>query len=103
MRFDQPKQHAGSFSHLATVYHQAVPVVLHLARTCKPPTCPATRPLTSPFLTGTSDNRESWWPHTGWDALGYQPADGADHLHPEPRPLPDDFMGGAFADDELPT
>lgn len=64
----------------------------------------ATRPLTSLFLTvyGTSGNRESWWPRTGWDVLGYQPADSADQ-HPEPGPLTDRFMGGAFADDELPT
>jgi uronate dehydrogenase len=64
----------------------------------------ATRPLTSPFLTvyGTSDNRESWWPRTGWDTLGYQPADSADQ-HPNSGPLTDRFMGGAFADDELPT
>lgn len=64
----------------------------------------ATRPLTGPFLTvyGTSANRESWWPRTGWDALGYQPADNADQ-HPETGPLADRFMGGAFADDELPT
>ncbi|MFD4577916.1 NAD-dependent epimerase/dehydratase family protein [Streptomyces sp. NPDC058417] len=64
----------------------------------------ATRPLTGPFLTvyGTSASRESWWPRTGWDALGYQPADNADQ-HPETGPLADRFMGGAFADDELPT
>ncbi|MER0445699.1 NAD(P)-dependent oxidoreductase [Streptomyces sp. Edi4] len=64
----------------------------------------ATRPLARPFLTvyGTSSNRESWWPRTGWDTLGYQPADSADQ-HPAPGPLADRFMGGAFADDELPT
>jgi uronate dehydrogenase len=63
----------------------------------------ATSPLTSPFLTvyGTSSNSESWWPRTGWDALGYQPVDSAEQ-HPEPGPLTDRFMGGAFADDELP-
>lgn len=64
----------------------------------------APRPLTGPFLTvyGTSGHRESWWPRTGWDALGYQPADSADQ-HPGSGPLADRFMGGAFADDDLPT
>ncbi|MFJ6661289.1 NAD-dependent epimerase/dehydratase family protein [Streptomyces sp. NPDC091377] len=64
----------------------------------------ATRPLTCSFLTvyGTSANRESWWPRTGWDALGYQPADEAGY-HPDAGPLTDRFMGGAFADDELPA
>lgn len=50
---------------------------------------------------GTSSNSKSWWPRTGWDTLGYQPADSADQ-HPEPGPLTDRFMGGAFADDALP-
>ncbi|GAA3733284.1 NAD-dependent epimerase/dehydratase family protein [Salinactinospora qingdaonensis] len=64
----------------------------------------ATRPLPSRFLTvyGTSDNSESWWPRTGWDALDYRPADSADEHH-DPAPLTDHFMGGAFADHELPT
>ncbi len=64
----------------------------------------ATRPLPERFLTvyGTSGNRESWWPRTGWDALGYQPADGADQ-HPGTGPLVDRSMGGAFADHELPA
>jgi hypothetical protein len=30
VRVDQPKQHAGSFPHLPDIYHQAVPVLLHL-------------------------------------------------------------------------
>ncbi|GIM86708.1 NAD-dependent epimerase/dehydratase family protein [Salinispora arenicola] len=65
----------------------------------------ATRPLTSPFLTvyGTSDNRDSWWPRTGWDALGYQPADSADRLCPGLGPLADRWMGGAFTNADLPT
>ncbi|MGH3566465.1 MAG: NAD-dependent epimerase/dehydratase family protein [Pseudonocardia sp.] len=64
----------------------------------------ATRPLTSRFLTvyGTSDNTESWWPHTGWDALAYQPADNAAQ-HPETGSLTDGFIGGAFADHDLPA
>ncbi|MFC0599248.1 NAD-dependent epimerase/dehydratase family protein [Streptomyces palmae] len=63
----------------------------------------ATRPLTSPFLTvyGTSGNRESWWPRTGWATLDYQPVDNADH-HPDPGPLTDRFTGGTFADCDLP-
>ena len=59
------------------------------------------RPVPHP-VPGTSANRESWWPPTDWEALGYQPADGADQ-HPGSGPLADRFMGGAFADDELPT
>lgn len=64
----------------------------------------ATRPLPSPFLTlyGTSGNSEHWWPRTGWEALGYQPADNADQ-HPDPGPLTDRWTGGAFADRELPA
>lgn len=64
----------------------------------------ATRPLTSRFLTvyGTSGNHESWWPRTGWDTLGYQPADNAAH-HPDPGPLTDRHAGGAFADHDLPA
>ncbi|APU16531.1 MULTISPECIES: NAD-dependent epimerase/dehydratase family protein [Actinoalloteichus] len=64
----------------------------------------ATRPLNSPFLTvyGSSRNTESWWPRTGWDVLGYQPADNAAQ-HPETGPLTDRFMGGAFAEHDLPT
>lgn len=66
-----------------------------------------TRPLTPVphrvrHVCGTSDNRESWWPRTGWDALGYQPADNADQ-HPGSGPPADRFVGGAFTDDELPT
>jgi len=64
----------------------------------------ATQPVTSQFLTvyGTSGNAESWWPRKGWDALGYQPADDAGQ-HPETGPLTDRFVGGAFADHDLPT
>lgn len=64
----------------------------------------ATRPLPSPFLTvyGTSGNTERWWPRTGWDTLGYQSADNAGQ-HPDPGPLTDRWMGGSFADHQLPT
>ncbi|MFZ3475855.1 NAD-dependent epimerase/dehydratase family protein [Streptomyces sp. 4.24] len=64
----------------------------------------ATRPLPSPFLTvyGTSANSERWWPRTGWDTLGYQPADNADQ-HPTTGVLTDRWMGGPFADHELPA
>ncbi|WP_418154515.1 NAD-dependent epimerase/dehydratase family protein [Actinoalloteichus caeruleus] len=63
----------------------------------------ATRPLTSRFVTvyGTSSTSGSWWPITSWDDLGYQPADNVDH-HPDPGPLTDRFMGGAFAESDLP-
>lgn len=64
----------------------------------------ATRPLTARFLTvyGTSGNAESWWPRTGWGALAYQPADNAAR-NPETGPLTDRFMGGAFAEHDLPA
>jgi len=32
VRLDRPKQHAGSFPHLAAIYHQAVPALLHLTQ-----------------------------------------------------------------------
>lgn len=64
----------------------------------------ATRPLPTRFLIvyGTSGNRESWWPRTGWEVLGYQPADNAAQ-HPDPGPLTDHFTGGVFADHHLPA
>ncbi|WP_280316629.1 NAD-dependent epimerase/dehydratase family protein [Nocardia wallacei] len=57
-----------------------------------------------PFLTlyGTSDTPETWWPRTGWGSLDYQPADSIDH-HTTPAPLPDRFVGGVFADHDLPA
>jgi len=33
VRLDRPKWHAGSFPHLPAIYHQAVPVLLHLTAT----------------------------------------------------------------------
>ncbi|MGH3566467.1 MAG: hypothetical protein ACRDRH_10625 [Pseudonocardia sp.] len=38
VRLDEPKQHAGSFPHLPAIYHQAVPVLLHLTATWPPQT-----------------------------------------------------------------
>jgi hypothetical protein len=40
VRLDEPKVHAGSFPHLPTIYHQAVPVLLHLTATWVPPPLP---------------------------------------------------------------
>ncbi|MFQ6144391.1 hypothetical protein ACLMNJ_15100 [Streptomyces seoulensis] len=40
IRIDRPKQHAGSFPHLPAIYHQAVPVLLHLTATRTPPPVP---------------------------------------------------------------
>jgi hypothetical protein len=37
VQFDEAKQHAGSFPHLPAIYHQAVPVLLHLTATRTPP------------------------------------------------------------------
>ena len=39
--FDRPKRHAGSFPHLPAIYHQAVPVLLHLTAASKPEPGPA--------------------------------------------------------------
>ncbi|WP_280361301.1 NAD-dependent epimerase/dehydratase family protein [Nocardia wallacei] len=64
----------------------------------------ATHPIPEPFLTiyGTSDTNEPWWPRTGWDTLNYKPADsvGPPTSH---EPLTDQYMGGTFADHELPS
>lgn len=40
VRLDEPKQHAGSFPHLPAIYHQAVPVLLHLTAAWNPPASP---------------------------------------------------------------
>ncbi|MFF4410151.1 NAD-dependent epimerase/dehydratase family protein [Streptomyces sp. NPDC001404] len=62
-------------------------------------TAAATQPLPCPYLTvyGTSDNSEKWWPRDGWDDLGYQPQDSADHHHID-GPLTDRWQGGTFAE-----
>ena len=52
IRFDGPKQHAGSFPHLPAIYHQAVPVLLHLTATCAPPPVP---PGSGPALYRAAD------------------------------------------------
>lgn len=88
VRFDQPKQHAGSFAHLAAIYHQAVPVLLHLTRTGKPP--PATsggatahyrvadRALEPARLSDMLTTLDSFGPYPG----GYDE-------HPWPEPVAD--------------
>ncbi|MFJ5726301.1 hypothetical protein [Streptomyces sp. NPDC093149] len=44
-QISEPKQHAGSFPHLPAIFHQAVPVLLHLtAAWSPPPTPPANEP-----------------------------------------------------------
>jgi glucosylglycerate synthase len=40
VRLEQPKQHAGSFPHLAAIYHQAVPALLHLTAAWSPSSVP---------------------------------------------------------------
>ncbi|KDA41091.1 hypothetical protein [Frankia sp. BMG5.23] len=52
VRLDTPKQHAGSFPHLPAIYHQAVPVLLHLTATGTPPPIP---PDSEPALYRTAD------------------------------------------------
>jgi len=36
IRFDRPKRHAGSFPHLSAIYHEAVPVLLHMTAARNP-------------------------------------------------------------------
>lgn len=43
VRIDGPKLHAGSFPHLPDIYHQTVPVLLHLAAAWAPGPAPANR------------------------------------------------------------
>ncbi|HEY1621710.1 MAG TPA: hypothetical protein VGG25_29085 [Streptosporangiaceae bacterium] len=43
VRVGESKVHAGSFPHLPAIYHQAVPVLLHLTATWVPPPLPETR------------------------------------------------------------
>ncbi|MEU9337911.1 hypothetical protein AB0D49_32915 [Streptomyces sp. NPDC048290] len=75
VRLDQPKRHAGSFPHLPSIYHQAVPVLLHLtaART-PPPAGPggsgalyraADRPLKAARLESMLTTLNSFGPHPG--------------------------------------
>ncbi|MFJ6438796.1 hypothetical protein [Streptomyces sp. NPDC091416] len=46
IRTDEPKRHAGSFGHLPAIFHQAVPVLLHLtAERSRPPVPPDGRPV----------------------------------------------------------
>lgn len=52
VQLDQPKRHAGSFPHLPAIYHQAVPVLLHLTATWSPP--PAS-PGSGPVLYRAAD------------------------------------------------
>lgn len=41
VRADEPKRHAASFPHLPVIFHQAVPVLLHLTAHQTPPPSPA--------------------------------------------------------------
>ncbi|WP_239334448.1 hypothetical protein [Frankia sp. CiP3] len=52
VRLDTPKQHAGSFPHLPAIYHQAVPVLLHLTATGVPHPVP---PGSGPALYRAAD------------------------------------------------
>ncbi|WP_405614372.1 hypothetical protein OG292_16630 [Streptomyces sp. NBC_01511] len=40
VRIDEPKRHAGSFGHLPVIFHQAVPVLLHLTAVWSRPPVP---------------------------------------------------------------
>ncbi|WP_433358580.1 hypothetical protein [Streptosporangium sp. CA-115845] len=40
VRFDQSKRHAGSFPHLSAIYHEAVPVLLHMTAAWNPAPAP---------------------------------------------------------------
>ncbi|KUN17644.1 hypothetical protein AQJ11_37945 [Streptomyces corchorusii] len=75
VRIDRPKQHAGSFPHLAAIYHQAVPVLLHLTATWAPPPAPpsgetalyrvADRPVGHARLSAMLTTLDSFGPHPG--------------------------------------
>ncbi|MHC3393952.1 glycosyltransferase family protein [Streptomyces lavendulocolor] len=88
VRFDRPKQHAGSFPHLPAIYHQAVPVLLHLTATWAPPPAPpsdetalyrvADRTVEPARLSAMLATLDSFGPHPG----GYDE-------HPWPGPAAD--------------
>ncbi|MDQ1293603.1 MAG: uronate dehydrogenase [Actinomycetota bacterium] len=62
----------------------------------------ATAPLARRILTvtGTSATPSPWWPAPEWQALGYTPRD---HVAPDPdAPTTDRFVGGEFAEYDLP-
>ncbi|WP_422647421.1 hypothetical protein [Actinoalloteichus caeruleus] len=78
VRLDEPKQHAASFPHLPAIYHQAVPVLLHLTATWTPPPVPPTdgparyqvadRPVEAVRLQSMLTTLEGLGPHTdGYD------------------------------------
>ncbi|MBX6391488.1 MAG: hypothetical protein IRZ08_21280 [Frankia sp.] len=88
VRLDGPKQHAGSFPHLAAIYHQAVPVLLHLTAPWTPPPAPpgggpalyraADRTVEPARLQAMLTTLDSFGPHPG----GYDE-------HPWPLPAAD--------------
>lgn len=99
--------HTSSDDGVTDITTQRTPPPRHLAQPRDAPTLlynAAIQPLPQPFLTlyGTSDTPETWWPRTGWGSLDYQPADSIDH-HTTPAPFPDRFVGGVFADHDLPA
>ncbi|MFF3128330.1 hypothetical protein ACFVRD_40020 [Streptomyces sp. NPDC057908] len=52
VRIDEPKRHAASFPHLPVIFHQAVPVLLHLTAAWSPPPTP---PLSGPVVYRAAD------------------------------------------------
>ncbi|WP_411143101.1 hypothetical protein [Streptomyces sp. x-80] len=52
VRIDEPKRHAASFPHLPVIFHQAVPVLLHLTAAWSPPPTP---PLSGPAVYRAAD------------------------------------------------
>lgn len=91
VRFDGPKQHAGSFPHLAAIYHQAVPVLLHLTATWAAPPAPpsgetalyrvADRSVEPTRLMAMLTTLDSFGPHPGGYDEHPWPAPAADAWH----------------------
>ncbi len=88
VRLDGPKQHAGSFPHLPAIYHQAVPVLLHLTATGTPQTAPVSRVATRYRVPDREiEPARLQAMLTTLDSLGAHP-DGYDE-HPWPLPAAD--------------
>ncbi|GAQ54831.1 hypothetical protein [Streptomyces acidiscabies] len=86
VRVDRPKEHAGSFPHLAAIYHQAVPVLLHLT-TSRPPSPQADGGVPAAYRAAdreiTPDRLQAMLT-TLRESLGPSP----DRYHEHPWPLP---------------
>jgi hypothetical protein len=97
----EPKRHAGSFPHLPDIYHQAVPVLLHLTAAFTPQHGHRSRPA-APYRTAARDiepdrlrtmltTLENFGPHPGrYDERPWpQPAANAWHAVNSGLPAPE--------------